>query len=386
MHIRLVNRYDVAGGAEMVAMDQLRGYRALGHDTRLLVGAKRTDDPAILDMARAGRGEWEAALAGADIVHLHNLHGRYFDTALLAPLATRSGVVLTLHDQYAFTGGCVHTRGCTRWSSGCGACPQVKPGTQDGSAAEWQAKRAAWQGGAHVHVVAPAAWIDARARRSILAGGSASFQQIPNGVDTRIFRPASRAAARRLIGIDSEGLLIATSAVRLKTNASKDWPLLAEALQRAGPRLPMAATLLVLGDDGDDLRLGGIRVRFRGMVTERAAIAAHYAAADIYVHAARVETFSLALLEAMACGCAAIATDVGGVREQFGWDGPSPWGRVVPPGAPEALADAIVRIACDRRLRATMQGRAAHAVAQNWSLDRHIAAHLALYDSVRQEL
>lgn len=382
MRIRLINRYDVAGGAEVVAMDQLRAYRALGHDAQLLAGTKLSDEPAVLGMGDAGRGDWAEALAGADIVHVHNLHGRYFDASLLPALVIASGVALTLHDQYAFTGGCVHTRGCERWSSGCGECPQVEAGAQDDSAAQWREKHAAWRRG-RIHVIAPAAWIDARARRSILAGRRTSFQQIPNGIDTRIFFPVDRAAARRTIGVDTEGVLIVTSAVRLRTNPSKDWPLLVEALRRAAPTLPMKVTLLVLGDSGEDIMIGGIRIRFRDFVVDRARLAAHYAAADIYVHAARVETFSLTLLEAMACGCAAIATDVGGVREQFGSDCPVPWGVVVPRSEPAALAEAITEMTLDARRRASIGGLAMREVAQRWSLERHIAAHLSLYARIR---
>src|SRR5215475_3340567 len=107
LRIRLVNRYDVSGGAEVVARDQLRKFRARGHDATLLVGEKRSEDPAVVQLGTPGdsdrRREWKNALDDADVVHFHNLHGAYFDTRLLPDLCRRSHVAVTLHDQYLFT-------------------------------------------------------------------------------------------------------------------------------------------------------------------------------------------------------------------------------------------------------------------------------------------
>jgi glycosyltransferase involved in cell wall biosynthesis len=61
----------------------------------------------------------------------------------------------------------------------------------------------------------------------------------------------------------------------------------------------------------------------------------------IFVLSSHYEGMPLALLEAMACGCACIGTDVVGIREVIEHDRT---GILVPEGNPQALADAIVSL------------------------------------------
>lgn len=72
------------------------------------------------------------------------------------------------------------------------------------------------------------------------------------------------------------------------------------------------------------------------------------------------------ILEAMAAGIGAIASDVAGVREQVE-DGAS--GLVVPPGDVGALADALERTANDRELCAAMGARASEIGRARFDLD-----------------
>ena len=98
------------------------------------------------------------------------------------------------------------------------------------------------------------------------------------------------------------------------------------------------------------------RVRLLGRVDE---LAPFLAALDVYVSASRAEAFGLALVEAMACGVPVVATATDGSRDIIE-DGTT--GRLVPIGAPEALADALVALLNDADARA-MLGAHAHAAA-----------------------
>jgi glycosyltransferase involved in cell wall biosynthesis len=81
-----------------------------------------------------------------------------------------------------------------------------------------------------------------------------------------------------------------------------------------------------------------------------------YDALDIVVHASFGESFGLVLVEAMALGKPLVATDAGGPLEIVE-DGTS--GLLVPPGDPEALAEAVGRILTDPALASTLSRGAA---------------------------
>ena len=67
----------------------------------------------------------------------------------------------------------------------------------------------------------------------------------------------------------------------------------------------------------DQARIGQAEIRHLPYETEPRRVALHYQAADVYLHAAFVETFPLAVLEALACGVPVVATAVGGIPEQI---------------------------------------------------------------------
>lgn len=143
------------------------------------------------------------------------------------------------------------------------------------------------------------------------AGARASqLQLLPNGVDTRRFRPATsadeRRAARARFGLPDGP--IALYAGRL--TAVKHLDVAAEACRRAG------VPLVVAGDGPFSAPLARHpSVRLLGRVDDLPAL---HRCADVYVSASRTEGMSGAMLEAMATGVPVAAVMAGGVRELLG--------------------------------------------------------------------
>ena len=80
-------------------------------------------------------------------------------------------------------------------------------------------------------------------------------------------------------------------------------------------------------------------------------MASFYGACDVFVFSSRAEGFGLPVLEAMACGCAVVTTDCGGVNAFARLDENC---LMVPPEDPRALADAIATVVRDAELRARL--------------------------------
>ena len=100
------------------------------------------------------------------------------------------------------------------------------------------------------------------------------------------------------------------------------------------------------------------RARFPGRVKD---VPRHLAEADIFVLPSLSEGISNALLEAMAHGVPAIATDIPGNRDVIE-DGRT--GILVPPGDAPALSAALLRLARDGKLRETL-GRAGRRLVED---------------------
>lgn len=93
----------------------------------------------------------------------------------------------------------------------------------------------------------------------------------------------------------------------------------------------------------------------------------------------RREGCPVALLEAMACGKACIATDVPGSRDIIE-DGIS--GLLVPPEDPHALANAIQRLIDDPELRQQLGLAARQRVETHYTIEKEVAAHEQLYREI----
>jgi glycosyltransferase involved in cell wall biosynthesis len=98
---------------------------------------------------------------------------------------------------------------------------------------------------------------------------------------------------------------------------------------------------------------------------------------DVFVLASKFEPYGVALLEAKCAGSAIVATAVNEIPKLLGQ---GVTGVVVPPGAPEPMAAAFVKLARDAGLRRARAERAFAEAEQKHSIDAVARAYQALYD------
>jgi glycosyltransferase involved in cell wall biosynthesis len=102
-------------------------------------------------------------------------------------------------------------------------------------------------------------------------------------------------------------------------------------------------------------------------------------ALDLFLMTSAFEGLPIALLEALALGRPVVATAVGGVPEAV-TDGRE--GFLLPAGATEQLAAAVLRLLDDATLRRDMAARAGAAAAERFSVERSVRAVEAVYDAL----
>ncbi len=205
---------------------------------------------------------------------------------------------------------------------------------------------------------------------------------IPNGVDTTRFRPRpdldGALVRRNLVGCD--GPLLVSIARLVPQKAQAD---LIEALVQVVACRPDVHLALV--GDGPlrpalEAQTAALGVADRLVITgQRGDVPEILAAADAFVLSSRWEGMPVSLLEAMAAGCPAIATNVGGVGQLIL---PGQTGRLVPPGDPAALARAILECLTHPDATRAMADAARARITQEFSTTAMIRRWEALYTSV----
>lgn len=161
---------------------------------------------------------------------------------------------------------------------------------------------------------------------------------IRNGIDTERFRPGNRWQARRIFDLPLDAKIIGVAG-RLEPVKGQDIALKAFAAMK-----DRQAFLAVAGDGSLRETLESLardlgvfkNVRFLGRVDQ---MPQFYQALDLLCLPSRREGLPLSVLEAQACGCPVVATDVGGVCEAVCPD----TGDLVAPEFPPALASALTR-------------------------------------------
>lgn len=263
--------------------------------------------------------DFHPAIQQADILHLHWINFGFLSLSGLKSLFNLGKpVVWTLHDQWAFTGGCHYSRGCDHFLTHCHQCPYLKkPGEQDLSYQVFNKKEAVFQG-ANLHFTPPSRWLSDEAIRSKLLR-SFPFTIIPYAIDQDTFRPIDRAEANAQLTIpatDRPRILFGSANV---TDQRKGFRYFAEALQLLHQQQPdVAPEILVFGKGRsylfDELPYP---IQHLGVLTSQDDIVAAYNAADVMVVPSLEDNLPNTVIESLSCGTPVVGFRTGGIPEMI---------------------------------------------------------------------
>ena len=203
------------------------------------------------------------------------------------------------------------------------------------------------------------------------------FEVIYNGVDVARIAAADRDGARRAMGVGDREVVIG-SVGRLVS--VKNY----ELLLRAFGSVPAPARLVLIGEGPERAKLESLaastgiaaRTTFLG---HREDVADLLVGLDVFVLPSRSEGMSNTLLEAMAAGVPAIASDVGGNREIIE-DGQS--GLLFTTEDDAGLLERLCHLVGDPARRAALGRAGRERVMRDFSMDAMIGKYEALYERV----
>jgi len=222
------------------------------------------------------------------------------------------------------------------------------------------------------------------ARESVWKRQRDGVEVLVHGIPLDEVRAArsERSAVRTELGIDDDEVVVVTVA---NYRVNKAWPSL---LQAAAAVVETGAGVRFVGVgqgplqsevEAEHTRLDlGDRFLLLGYRPDAVRV---MSGGDVFCLASSYEGLPVALMEARAIGLPVVATSVGGVTGAVR-DGVD--GRLVPPGRPDLLADALVEVVTDPERRQSMAASAA-ARADEYGVDRAVARLETLYRTLVAE-
>jgi glycosyltransferase involved in cell wall biosynthesis len=250
---------------------------------------------------------------------------------------------------------------------------------RDATAHNWRRKQGIFAR-SRLYVATPSRWLMEKVEASMLKPACVEPRVIPNGVDLTVFTAGDRREARSRLGLPQDAHILLFAANGVKQNVWKDYQTMRAALERIADMMKAQPVLFIaLGDIAKEETIGATRIRFVPHQDSPSSVAQYYQAADVYVHAAKADTFPSSVIEAAACGVPVVATAVGGIPEQV-IDGRT--GFLVPAGDADAMAQRVVRLLEREGIRRLMAAEAQQTVRERFDIRQQVRAYLDWYDSL----
>jgi len=260
----------------------------------------------------------------SDVIHLNWINFGFLSIESIKKLAkTNKPIVWTLHDMWAFTGGCHHSRDCENYQKTCGNCVQFlkNPSPTDLSHQIWREKMAVFSK-ANLTIITCSEWLGNRAKKSSLFQ-NISIESIPNPIDIEVFRPIDKKIARKKFNLDENKKYILFAAMRVDA-VGKGFAYFSEAISIISNQLlnfgkaNADIEIIIFGQaQASDFETLPFKVNILGRLSDLATIAHAYSAASVFVIPSLEDNLPNTIMESMACGTPVVGFDVGGIPEMI---------------------------------------------------------------------
>ena len=431
-----VNKFDCIGGAARIGWTLFKELEKRGISSYYLVGTKKSTDPRVFEMPNTNWVDkietrilspekkicknkvFQLSMKGLhiishphksmntirgyenyhypatwnllnlipswkpDIIHSHNLHGGYFDLRALPALSNSVPFLITLHDAWLLGGHCAHSFSCSQWETGCNLCPDITipPAIRKDSAYHnWNMKKEIYAG-SQLYIASPCQWLMDKVKKSIIAKSIIQCKVIPNGINSHIFHPYHKTAARGELNLPVDSIIILFTAYGITHSFWKDYYTMRSAIKIISEnKIRKKILFLALGEEAQSEKMGNTTVRFIQYQSDPRIVARYFQAADIYIHAAKADTFPTTILESLACGTPVVATSVGGIPEQI-IDKKN--GFLTSPGDPFDMAEKIQILIDNENLMGEMGYEGYKSIKTNFDLNIQMNTYVHWYTEI----
>jgi len=326
-------------------------------------------------------------IKAADIINLHWVAQYQSPLTLRRLFSMNKPVVWTLHDQWAFTGGCHYSAGCERYRTDCMECPQLDDDFFNLPAAVLRDKEGVFED-ADLTIITPSRWMAECAERSRLFS-RLRIETIPNSLESDLFTPLPKTDAKTRMGIESDTvtLLFGGEDGNEKRKGFKELIAAIQYCMKDGEFQDLFKSgkirLNCFGHPNDELESLGILVGPLGYLDSDEKIRDAYASADVFILPSLEDNLPNTILEAMSCGTPVVAFDTGGIPEMV-TNGVT--GKVVPLGEAEKMGEALLSLIFNADKREAMGQKCRDRIEEEYSLNVQALRYEALYEELLKDV
>jgi glycosyltransferase involved in cell wall biosynthesis len=353
MKICLLSTSDGRGGGYAAIYRLQQNLKAAGHDSKMLVAYKQTDDPDVIqsDSLRFYSSRF-MRLINKRIFGLYNrtksesnYHYDFSDflfqspaqllkklpfkpdlfianwvNGFLAPKQlyelnkiTGSPIIWYLMDMAPLTGGCHYSWNCVGYSSKCGNCPGLGSNYElDLSRKNWIKKNTYIQK-TNLTIVAPTYWLEKQASEATLFKNK-KIKKIMLGVDSKVFKPDVRCEARKRLGIYTEKKIIFFGATTFEKRKGMNYLLDALDILKHDKTFDHNKVMLVIAGDISKISISlknSFEYNELGFIEDDRLLATAYQAADVFVCPSIEDSGPMMINESIMCGTPVVSFAMG---------------------------------------------------------------------------
>jgi glycosyltransferase involved in cell wall biosynthesis len=347
MKILLLSTFDNRGGAARAGFRLCEGLRAAGHEAKMVVQEKSENVdfvelpdhfsfklfpkfrgyldliPGVL-LAREkilfsigwlpGKSvKRKISRFNPDIIHLQWINKGFINLKMLAEI--NKPVVWTLHDMWAFTGGCHYSYECDRFLTGCGKCPVLHSKREkDLSWYLYKRKKRIYDLIPSLTIITPSLWLTDMARKSGVFGNHPVLN-IPYAININTYKKTDMLLARKKLGLPVDKKLILFNAMNATTDERKGYRYLMSALESVD--LKDIGVVIVGADRLSGLEPPGLDVHLLGIMSDTELMVESYNACDIFVLPSLQDNLPNTVLESLACATPVVGFNTGGIPDMI---------------------------------------------------------------------
>jgi glycosyltransferase involved in cell wall biosynthesis len=413
MKIAILSTNDTSGGAAIAAYRLFRGLGKVPEmDVKMIVREKRSDDPNVIALtpktsliSKVGRQfksrerfkrlkalknqnkiPWFSddfsdvnlseckELQECDVINVHW-------TSEFAPLSEilnqfpDKKVVVTLHDEHHFTGGCHYDLGCSKYRTQCKQCPQADYLKIKDSTYKIFHNRKSSYTKYSFDIIALNTWMENKSRESHLFKNQKIYK-IQNGLSLQEWKSFNKIKAREELKLPKNNFIILSGSVN-PINFVKGGDLLRE-IQSLTPSLidNKKVTNITFGNKHSDL---DEKVYQYGFIEDQETMNLLYSAADVFCITSRYDNLPNTVLEAMASGTPVIGFAIGGVPDMIE---DTKTGYLVPPYSIVEFIEKIKDfLLMPVEVKMEMSYRSRKRIEENFSSERQVREYLKIFNS-----